>query len=318
MNKIGNISDFQCKICGNKTNNSLLIVCEKMFGTNEPFNYVKCDCCGCVQLVDEHMNMQAHYPENYFSFNDYYYPNKIKDFLFRKYFAYKLGKITFIGFLLKFFLKNYFQWIHKEYISFHSKILDVGCGSGRLLHLLHRRGFRYLSGVEPFNEEKIVLDDKVVISNHTIFEVSGKYDFILLNYSFEHMPDPTKVIEKLLQIMEEDGTILIRIPLIDSYAWRKYQTNWVQMDAPRHIYLHTLKSIVHLCKLHGLHLSKVIYDSEDYQFIQSEKYIRGLLYDDKSMNISKKEKKHFQKFAKQLNMQKDGDQASFYFKKEKA
>jgi SAM-dependent methyltransferase len=287
-----------------------------MFGTNEPFDYIQCSNCGCMQLLDEHIDMHAHYPNDYFSFNYKYKPNKIKDFIGKQHLAYKTGRFSIFGFFSNLFFKNLAQsWILKEYISFDSKILDVGCGSGRLLHLLSKRGFNHLTGVEPFNKEKIILDDKVVIFNNSIFEIEGKYDFIMLHYSFEHMPDPQKVIEKIINLLEENGTLLIRIPLIDSYAWRKYQTNWVQMDAPRHIYLHTFKSIVYLCNLQGLKLQNVIYDSSEYQFIQSEKYMRGLTFNN-DFTVSKKDKKYFRNFATQLNKQKDGDQASFYFKKQ--
>jgi hypothetical protein len=58
-----------------------------------------------------------------------------------------------------------------------------------------------------------------------------------------------------------------------------------------------------------------VYDSSDYQFIQSEKYLRELTYNDELL-ISKKEKRQYKSFANHLNQQKDGDQASFYFKKD--
>lgn len=308
------MENLKCRICNNSNNNVSLLLFEKMFGTSEAFNYLECVRCGCVQLVDENISMQLYYPDKYFSYNDLYNPNTVKDFIGKEYLKFRLGKLTLIGFLASLFMKRSQSWVHKQYISFNSNILDVGCGSGRLLQLLHHRGFKHLTGIEPYNKDDILYDNKVKIFNHTLFEHTGKYDFIMLHYSLEHMPNIHNVMQKLLDLLADNGTILIRIPIIDSFAYRKYRQNWVQMDAPRHICLFTVQGFMMLCAQYNLQLDKIEYDSSDYQFIQSEKYRRGLTFND-SLNISRKDQKKFQKLANHLNTIQDGDQVSFYLKK---
>ena len=88
--------DFTCRICGNTTNNKLFVVKEKMFGTQQPFNYIECSQCGCMQIEDENLDLKTHYPDEYFSFNTRYKPNKVKDFIGKQYCLYKMGKLSII------------------------------------------------------------------------------------------------------------------------------------------------------------------------------------------------------------------------------
>lgn len=305
-----------CRICGNAINNEHFSVKEKMFGMNECFEYIKCAQCGCMQLLDEKMDMSQYYRGDYYSFNLQYKPNIVRDFLGKEFFKYKLERFSILGYFINKMVPSKMQnWVQKDFVKFDDSILDVGCGSGRLLQLMQHRGFKKLRGLDPFNPEIINYGDDLVIYNHSIFDEHNKYDFIMLHYSFEHMPDPFAVFSKLNDLLNEDGSLLVRIPLIDSYAWRKYGTNWVQMDAPRHIYIHTLNSFVYLSRQCGFDVKKVIYDSGEYQFVYSEKYVRGYTYDSPEKICTKKELKKLRLFASELNELHDGDQATFYLKR---
>jgi SAM-dependent methyltransferase len=39
------------------------------------------------------------------------------------------------------------------------------------------------------------------------------------------------------------GIIVVRIPAVSSYAWERYGVAWMQLDAPRHFFLHSPKSM---------------------------------------------------------------------------
>ena len=113
---------------------------------------------------------------------------------------------------------------------------------------------------------------------------------------------------------------MIRIPVADSYSYKKYGADWVNLDPPRHFYLHTTKSIRHLAGVTGLELKETIYDSDKIQFYGSELYKRNLtLVDyDKRMHkdvFSKKQMHEFKAEVKKLNKQKEGDWACFYLYK---
>jgi hypothetical protein len=90
------------------------------------------------------------------------------------------------------------------------------------------------------------------------------------------MWDPVKVLKDLSRILNNNRYILIRIPVIDSYVLGKYQENWVSLDAPRHLFLHTVKSIRLIAEKAGLEIKKIVYDSDEFQFWGSEQYLKSI------------------------------------------
>jgi hypothetical protein len=97
---------------------------------------------------------------------------------------------------------------------------------------------------------------------------------------------------------------------VDSYAWEKYGVHWYQIDAPRHFYLHTKKSMELLANKTGFKIHKIIYDANDYQFIFSEQYLQNKNIKAPIL-FNKKQIKHWRKQAAQLNNIEQGDQACF-------
>jgi len=136
--------------------------------------------------------------------------------------------------------------------------------------------FRDLTGVDPFIKEDIHYSSGLRVLKKSLFEVDDQYDLITLHHSYEHMPEPLVVMKQLHRLTKEGGTVLIRIPLADSYAWRTYGVDWLQLDAPRHIYLHTCKSIERIAKQSGFHIKDIVYDSDAEQFLGSEQYKRDI------------------------------------------
>ncbi|WP_321906125.1 methyltransferase domain-containing protein [Paraburkholderia tropica] len=85
-----------------------------------------------------------------------------------------------------------------------------------------------------------------------IDDLTERYDFIMVHHSFEHMAEPKDVLGSLHRILQPTGQLILRIPLVDSHAWRNYGVHWVQLDAPRHFFLHTVRSVQLLCDKAGL------------------------------------------------------------------
>ena len=117
--------------------------------------------------------------------------------------------------------------------------------------------------------------------------------------------------------------LLIRIPLVSSYAWDKYQENWVDLDAPRHFYLHSEKSFKLLAKDTGYEVEKLVYDSTAFQFCGSEQYLKNIsLMDPKSYGndpensiFTPDEIQEYAQKAMELNLRNKGDQACFFLRK---
>src|SRR5690606_8452268 len=136
---------------------------------------------------------------------------------------------------------------------------------------LKETGCKNLTGIDPYLKADIITPNVKIYKKH-IEELTGKWDFIMLNHSFEHMENPMVILSKIHDILNEGGICMIRIPVSSSDAWEQYKENWVQLDAPRHIFLHSRKSMELLSKNVGLEIFNVFYDSGAFQFWGSEQY----------------------------------------------
>lgn len=301
---------YRCRVCNNTENNISYKVKEKMFDLKDEFVYFQCAQCGCLQIKDYPSDLAKYYPSNYYSYsiNKRTLRSMIVDFLMKQSLSYRINKNNIFGFIAilynRFYATNLPCFSSKR-CNYDSKILDIGCGAGDLLLKLSDFGFKHLFGADPFINADLTYANGVQVYKKSIFELDGVFDCIMLHHSFEHMPDPHRVFRHLKKILSSNGMLLIRIPLCDSYAFRKYGVDWWQLDAPRHFHLHTIKSISILAEQYNLIIDDVLFDSHIYQFIGSQKY-KGIL-----SSISKKNIKEYSKCAKFLNLISDGDQACF-------
>jgi SAM-dependent methyltransferase len=216
------------------------------------------------------------------------------------------------------------QWFLKGNVSFSSRILDIGCGSGALLVRIWKEGFTGATGIDPYIPADIRYKNGLEIRKVTIgeFGPDGTYDFIMMNHSFEHIPAQHAAFADIARLLAPGGTALVRVPVSGSYAWERYGTDWVHLEAPRHLYLHTEKSMAVLAREVGLELKDVVYDSDELQFYGSELLKDGLIKNVRDYKEYMKEHSEtaftraqmraWKKESERLNGIKKGDQACFY------
>jgi SAM-dependent methyltransferase len=317
-----------CHICGNSTDNKSYIAREMMFGFRDEFEYFECAKCGCVQILEVPSNFAKYYPENYYSFQESPLQPEEKSlttFADKQRVKHYLG---YGGLLGKFLAKrrnkpsasagsslHLFDWLKEANVRLDYKILDVGCGTGYHLLELYKNGFSNLIGIDPFIECDIFHQNGVKIFKKDVSEIQEQFDFVMLNHSFEHMQDPLSVIKELWRILKPNRYVLIRIPIASSFAWKNYQTNWVQLDAPRHLFLYTVDSMKILSREAGFELDKVVYDSTEFQFFGSDRYVEDVPLCERPLNPTNEE--FIQSVQKSIDLNKsgDGDQACFYLYK---
>ncbi|MDT8412943.1 MAG: class I SAM-dependent methyltransferase [Vicingaceae bacterium] len=312
---------MECKICNNSKNLKEYKVKEMMFGFRDEFLYFQCEKCGCLQIAEIPANMDKYYPDNYYSYTNSNKQGKfnITRFLQKKRDNYAVFKKGLLG-----------KWVYhskpNELLSVLSNvpltkdscILDVGCGGGKLLTLLNEIGFTNLSGVDPYINEDISYDNGLVIQKKEVNEVKEKQDLIMFHHSFEHISNPLETLQVVSKLLNKGGYCIIRIPTASSYAWRHYKEKWVQLDAPRHFFLHSTESIRILAEKSSLEIVKIIYDSTAFQFLGSERYIKDIPLkngvSDKDI-FTDSEIENFKHQAEELNKNEDGDSCVFILKK---
>lgn len=321
-----------CRICGNRENNPVHRTREMMFGTRDAFDYLECGACGTLQIC-EIPDLARYYPKDYYSLNAEETGGA----------AQSLSKIRLAARYAGNFLLNRrnrvsrlinrkqtrFQKFFPDYLkepllglNFDSKILDFGCGSGKLLQTLYYYGFRNLTGADAFIERDIFYPNGVTIYKLALPEIEPFFDLVMLHHSFEHLPDPYESLREIYRLLPPGKFCLIRIPL-KAFAWEKYGVNWVQLDPPRHLFLYTEKSFRFLAEKIGFEIPKVVYDSDVFQFYGSELYARNIAMNEKTDadgnnfadDINAAQIRRWEREADKLNRENRGDQACFYLRK---
>lgn len=306
----------KCIVCGELANYKEYVVREMMFGTKDQFTYLECSNCGCLQIKQVPSDLSKYYPKNYYSFKT----TKLKSFksyLISLRDKHSIGFNNLIGKILaKYFPAPFYLKVFKVINAKRDwKILDIGSGAGEKLLALKRIGFKNLLGIDPNIPKDIKYSDGLRVLKMSISEVDDKFDLILFNHSLEHMEDPVSILKEAAKKITDQSLVVIRIPVAGCYAWKKYGTDWDGLDAPRHIFIPTKKSLKFLAEKSGFEIVKQFCDSTSMQFWASEQYQRGVsLIDPKSymMNpkksiFNKKQIRKFREEAEKLNLEENGD-----------
>ena len=313
---------MKCPICNNEKNNSIFLVKEMQQGFREEFEYIECSNCGCLFIKEIPDNLSKYYDLNYAPHtHKSSLKNKITDQIYGMYLSnnrlVKLIQGDNVSITTRFW--NYLS--SKGVMTKNSSILDVGCGDGRFLTLLKKGGFKDLTGIDLFiDEENMQKGIKIFQSSLEDFKPERKYDVIISNHSFEHMDNQLKNLNCFENLVNDDGIIVIRIPVKSKPIWKKYGVNWFQIDAPRHFFLHTVESFKILCSKTNLIIDDIIFDSYDTIFLYCEKYKRDISTRDKEWDTFKLDDDTMNQFKNEirnLNKNNQGDQAIFILKLKK-
>jgi len=318
-----------CRICGYDERERPFVAFEMMFGTKEPFEYFECSICGCIQICEYPLDITRYYPRHYYAyrFRNHHKSSALRVYLRKKRMRAYLEGVGILGRLLL-VLKGapsgaIANWLKEANVKTKSRILDVGCGDGAFLAQLRALGFHNSLGIDPYLEEGVIVDPLVRIERKHLTELDEDgFDFVTLHHTLEHMRDQLKVFRDIKRILKRDGHVLIRTP-VKGFAWQRYGINWVQLDAPRHLYIHTENSLRRLAAMAGLTVKKVVYDSSEFMFWGSEQYVAGIPLCDPTSYSENREKsifspnqmEEFRRQASELNLRGMGDQACFYLRR---
>jgi 2-polyprenyl-3-methyl-5-hydroxy-6-metoxy-1,4-benzoquinol methylase len=323
------MSDYTCRICSNRLNNEPFTAKEMMFGLRTEFIYFLCSKCQCLQINKVPDDISRYYsPGNYYSFKNKALrryaglPGLVRAKAVRMALQGNSLGAGIAGTLIPLKTMSILKGIAK---NSNARILDVGCGTGwNFLYPLYKAGFRNSAGCDPYIEKDISYPEGLTIYKKELSEMEGEWDIITFHHSFEHIGNPHETIKKAYELLAPGGYCIIRIPTVSSFAWKHYGVNWFQLDAPRHIFLHSVESMNYLASENGFNLTRIIYDSTHHQFTISERYKSGRAFTERGYrNILDRISSLFQKMrnsrrAADLNSKGQGDQAAFFLYKDLA
>lgn len=264
-----------CAICANRGDNRTHVAREMMFGLRDEFRYLECEKCGCLQLIDVPQDMSKYYPENYYSFAP---TGGLEAAIERLWAGQAHGEFSLAGWLLDRLIGPHVAMsaIRRARIPPDARVLDVGCGAGLLIRDMKRLGYRNVSGIDPYIKGDMRGSDGVVVLKKSLQEMTGEFDLVMFNHSFEHIADQAGTLDQVHRLLSPVGRALIRIPIVDSFAWKHYGINWVHLDAPRHLFLHSPASLRLLAEKSGLYVENLTYEGNASQFVGSEQYARDV------------------------------------------
>jgi SAM-dependent methyltransferase len=318
---------MKCVICHHEAEYPTFTIREMMVGLREEFEYFQCTSCGCLQIASIPPDIAKYYGEEYYSLSTVKDdPNVFIKAAFDARTRHYIQGRNFFGKILskRFPNPNLSRWSRLN-LRPATRFLDVGCGTGIDLHYLMSAGFNKVHGVDPFIDETICYRNGLVIEKNTLDALEGTWDVVNLSHSLEHMTGQHEILHNIHRLLSDDGTAVISIPTVSSYAWEAYRERWFQADAPRHFVLHSRKSFEMIVEDAGLIIDDIVSNSNSMQFYFSELYGRDI-----SMNeylaMSKTQQEAFfsantmmqySQRSEELNREGRGDQFTAYLRKKR-
>lgn len=121
------------------------------------------------------------------------------------------------------------------------RLLEVGCGDGRRLALMHALGWE-VEGQE--------VDPKAASHARSTYDFpvhlgalvdlafpEATFDAIIMNHVIEHVHDPAGLLQECQRILKPGGTLVAITPNIKSYGHQYFGSCWRGWEPPRHVHL---------------------------------------------------------------------------------
>ena len=206
------MSNRNCPIC-DSNESSLVKIIELKTYDNHPldknYNLVKCNDCGFIYY---NTNITQDILDDYYTNQSKYDSKEVV--------SVGAGGITELD---KLRLLDTAKIISNYILDNNSSILDIGCASGGLIDCLSKLGYLNLTGLDPspICIERVaqnhkcktilgsILDENLVLEN--------KFDVIILTHVLEHILDVKKLMQKLYDLLNENGIIFIECPDASKY-----------------------------------------------------------------------------------------------------
>ena len=254
--KQDNFIKVNCPICDMNDCHFVLSGRDKLINIKGVFDLVECNRCNLMYLNPQPTMklLYKHYSHDYPGSSN----RNLKQIVFRKSFK---DNILYRLFLLS--KKGVIDSINRSHIlSTHTRLLDIGSGNGGFLYALNEvKGVRGI-GVEidktAVEFSKNTLNLNIQLNTFKNFDYAGKkFDVVTMFEYFEHELDPNYTLKKVKKLLKENGLLVIELPNIESFLFKIFGKNWVNLDLPRHVFHYSPITITKILKKNGYEIIKI-------------------------------------------------------------
>lgn len=205
--------------------------------TEKPFLVVECKQCKLIRLspVPKPEELSTYYPSDYWH-------------------ADEGGKITALE-------EFYRRTVLQDHIGFLQRaiedakpaaghaplVMDVGCGGGLILRLLHEKGHAVMGMDFSIDAASIAWKQNGVPAMCASLPQAplpdGSITLLSMFHVLEHLYEPHAYLEAAHRLLAPEGRLVIQVPNAASWQFLLFGEDWNGIDVPRHIHNFKLRDL---------------------------------------------------------------------------
>ncbi len=254
----------KCPVCDSEKQTSLL-TCKDHTVSKADFHIVVCSSCGFTFTSPrpaDHELGKYYESEEYIS-----HSNTSKGLVSRLY-----------QMVRKHTLGKKLQLINSE--GKKGSLLDIGCGTGEFQNTVQQDGWKTI-GIEPspsarkqgIENYKLDVREEPELNNLP----PKSFDVITMWHVMEHVPHLRERVNKLHELLKDDGVLFVAVPNRSSHDAAYYKENWAAYDVPRHLWHFRAQDMRALMNGSGFEVKRILPMKFDSYYVSmlSEKYKTG-------------------------------------------